>query len=57
MSDFCTNPLKVTRVFQLAAVTFLVETLFPNFALYCVAVVGWQKFKTVSSIVKVVMLF
>lgn len=57
MSDFCTNPLKVTRVFQLAAVTFLVETLFPNFALYCVTVVGWQKFKTVYSIVKVVMLF
>lgn len=29
MSDFSTNPLKVTRVFQLDAITFLVETVFP----------------------------
>lgn len=45
MSDFSTHPLKVTRVFQLAAITFLVKTLFPNFALYCVAVVGCKSFR------------
>lgn len=44
MSGFCTNPLKATRVFHLAAITFLVGTLFSLLALYCVTIVGWQRF-------------
>lgn len=35
MSDFSTNPLKVTRVFQLAAIAFLLEAVFPFCFLLC----------------------
>lgn len=35
MPGFSTYPLKVTRVFQLAAITFLVETVFPFRFILC----------------------